>query len=338
MVPDRLLVGERYGLSLGEATRGFLISMQAPGRYSQKYLDDLAFTLSLLNDYALGRDWPPTVDVTTSHVEEFLLALRKRDALFPRLKKKLAASTIETHYRRLKRFFGWLVERDYIDRNPVDLIPHPKIPERVTPAFSEREALAMFELTNPRHARTDDERFRAVRDTAVLMILFDTPARRGELTGLRLGDVDLDEGFIRVVGKGDKERAMPISAVTREGLWAYFQVRAEREPKTDALWTNVVGEAMHPDWVYRFLRRLGKRANIDRVFTHRFRHNFANKWLRSQGGERTLEVLGGWSRIPATYTRSVDAFVAREIHRRISPMASLAETQGVRRGRPPKRA
>ena len=96
--------------------------------------------LHLLLDYAEAQDWPETSQLTASHAEEYLVYLQECPRWFGKRdhhKAPMSASSVETHYRCLKTFFGWLVERGHITKNPLDLIRHPKFEERVIPTVTE---------------------------------------------------------------------------------------------------------------------------------------------------------------------------------------------------------
>ena len=236
--------------------------------------------------------------------------------------RPVSASSVETHYRRLKTFFNWLVQRGYAATNPIDLIQHPRVEERVIPTVADHQILDLLELVDPRHARTAAERFRAFRNRAIIWLLVDTPIRRGELAGLGVDDIDLDAATVKVMGKGQRERLMPLGETSLLALWDYLQVRNSR---LSQLW---LGEHSHPlasQGIYMLLKRLGKRAGIPNLHTHRFRHTFATSYLRSGGAERYLRIIGGWRRIPDTYFRTLDAQDVARAHRQLSPGDRLAQ-------------
>jgi len=235
--------------------------------------------------------------------------------------RPVSASSVETHYRRIKTFFNWLVERGYLATNPVNLIQHPRIEERVIPTVSDHQVLDLLELVNPRHARTVAERLRALRNRAIIWLLVDTPIRRGELAGLSVDDVDLDAGIVKVMGKGRRERLMPLGETSLLALWDYLQVRNSRLLH---LWLDEHGHPLTDQAIYMLLKRLGKRAGISSLHTHRFRHTFATGYLRSGGSERYLRIVGGWRRIPDTYFRTLDAEDVARAHRQLSPGDRLA--------------
>ena len=85
---------------------------------------------------------------------------------------------------------------------------------------------------------------------------------------------------------------------------------------------------MHTDWLYRMLKRLGKRAGVPNLHPHRFRHTFAIKWLEADQPERVLEIEGGWKRIPDTYFATLGEKHAAAAHQRMSPADRLG--QGIR--------
>ena len=211
---------------------------------------------------------------------------------------------------------------------------------RVIPTVSDREIDTLLQLVNPKLFSTPGRRFRALRDRAVLMLWIDTPGRRSELGELTTDDLDLDGARFLVLGKGGRERWMHLGHVGTEVLWDYLQARAQRAARTNALWVDVQGKAMHTDWLYRMLKRLGKRAGVPNLHPHRFRHTFAIKWLEADQPERVLEIEGGWKRIPDTYFATLGEKHAAAAHQRMSPADRLGqgirgyEGRGARQGKP----
>ena len=336
------MVVDLYLFSLREAGKGFLLSLRASNRYAPSYLDSLETALGLLCSYAEEQHWPPARDITTSHIEEYLVYLQTRPRWFGERgsgkPRPVSQGHIETQYRRIRRFFEWLVGRGHIDRNPFELIPHPHVDERVVPTVSEREAHLLLTLVDPKRQTTRSGRFLALRNRAALLLLLDTPGRRNEIAMLRLEDVDLDAGLIRVMGKGRRERAMPLGSAVLESLWEYIQARAATSVRHGFLWVDDGGKPMSAVWLYLMLKRLGERAGVSNLHTHRFRHTYAMAALRGGMFERVLEVIGGWRRIPETYFRTLRTEDAVEEHRRISPADKLQESQraGIGRGRASK--
>ncbi len=143
---------------------------------------------------------------------------------------------INAQYRRLNRFFNWLVERRYADENPLSHIEPPSVDERTVPIVTEGQIRDLLTLADPSIAETPAHRFRLVRDRALLYVFRDTPGRLGEIAKLRLDDVDLTEGTLLVMGKGRKERRMPIGDTARSVIWDYLSgKRVPRAPDRPAV-------------------------------------------------------------------------------------------------------
>ena len=138
-----------------------------------------------------------------------------------------------------------------------------------------------------------------------------------------------------VMGKGGKERYMPIGDTARSVLWEYLQVRSALIPSTNALWVSEQGRSMTAGWLYLMLKRLGKRAGIPGLHTHRFRHSYAVNALRAGMPERILQIIGGCRKIPDTYFMTLDGEDAQQFHRAVSPGDRLS--QGARTGLSKKR-
>ena len=330
------MVSVLHLLSIREGARGFLISFRASNRYSRSYLENLEAALALLAAYAEENHWPPLQQVTTEHLEEYLTYLQDRPKWFGDRSvtdgSHLSQSYIETQYRRLKRFWSWLKERGHAECNILDLIPHPHIDERIIPTVADREATDVLDLVDPRRAQTPKEHFRLVRNRAVLLVLMDTPGRRSEIGLARIDDVDLEAGMLKVMGKGRRERRMPLGAVALEALWVYLQARTTLSSPSRALWVTDGGKSMTAMWLYRMVKRLGERVGISDLHTHRFRHSYATTALRGGMPERILMIVGGWKKIPDTYFRTLNDEDAIEAHRAISPADRLAQN-GLKRGR-----
>ena len=137
--------------------------------------------------------------------------------------------------------------------------------------------------------------------------------------------------MVLVMGKGRRERWMPIGDTAKSALLDYLLEREKLLPNTDALWVSEQGKAILPNGISQILMRLGKRAGIPNLHTHRFRHSYAVNALRSGMPERVLQLVGGWRKIPDTYFRTPGAEDAREFHRQESPGDRLGRAPSSRR-------
>ena len=158
-------------------------------------------------------------------------------------------------------------------------------------------------------------------------------SRLAEIAKLRLEDVDLTTSTLLVMGKGRKERRMPIGDAARSELCDYLQERESLMPRTKAVWVSEHGIALLPKSICQILNRLAKRANIDGVHPHRFRHSYAINALRAGMPEQVLKIVGGWRKIPETYFRTLGEEDAREFHQQVSPGDRLGKPPSARRTR-----
>ena len=100
------------------------------------------------------------------------------------------------------------------------------------------------------------------------------------------------------MGKGRRERWMPIGDAAKSVLLDYLLEREKPLPNTNALWVSEQGKELLPNGIFQILKRLGNRAGIPNLHTHRFRHSYAVNALRAGMPERVLQIVGGWKKIP----------------------------------------
>ena len=259
-----MVVKQVFDHSLRAYGKRFLSSLKASNRYSEGYLVSLETTVGMVAHYAEEQGWPDVQEVTTEHLEEYLSYLQDRTRWFGERTyaepKKLSKGHINAQYRRLNRFFNWLVERGPNDENPMLSISAPKLEEKTVPIITEDQMRDLLTLADPSLARTPAHRFRLVRDRALLYAFWDTPGRLAEIAKLRLDEVDLTNGTLLVMGKGRKERRMPIGDAARSIVWDYLQEREALMPHTKALWVSEQGEALLPNGICQILKRLANRA------------------------------------------------------------------------------
>ena len=333
-----MVVKQVFDLSLRAYGKRFLSSLKASNRYSPGYLASLETTVAMVALYAEEQEWPDVQEITTEHLEEYLSYLQDRERWFGERTyakpQKLSKGHINAQYRRLNRFFNWLVERGPNDENPMLSISAPKLEEKTVPVITEDQMRDLLTLADPSLARTPAHRFRLSRDRAILYAFWDTPGRLAEIAKLQLTDVDLANGTLLVMGKGRKERKMPIGDTARSVMWDYLQEREVLMPRTKALWVSEQGEALLPGGICQILKRLAKRADIEDMHPHRFRHSYAINALRAGMPEQILKIVGGWKKIPETYFRTLGEEDAVEFHRQVSPgdrLGKAASSRGIRR-------
>ena len=128
-----------------------------------------------------------------------------------------------------------------------------------------------------------------MRNTALLLMLRDSPVRRGDLASMTVKGTDLDSGMTLVMGKGRRERWLPLGATATSALWEYIAITRRMTTESDALWVSGQGGATV---LYRTIKRLGEEADIPYLHTHRFRHSYAVNALRAGMSEPMLRLVG----------------------------------------------
>lgn len=204
------------------------------------------------------------------------------------LSERVEPGTVKTRYRGLYRFCVWCVDEDEIAEHPMAKMSSPSLKAKPVPVLSDDELAALMKAC----AGKD---FGARRDEAMTRVLLDCGIRISELCGLRVADLDLDQGTAIVRGKGNKVRAIYFSARTVRALDRYLRARGQhRWAHLDALFLTQRGP-LSPDGARERISILGARAGIEHLHPHRFRHTFAHDFLMAGGQERDLKRLAGWS-------------------------------------------
>jgi site-specific recombinase XerD len=196
--------------------------------------------------------------------------------------------TVKVRYRGLHRFCSWLVDEGEITTNPMATLSPPTLKMKPVPVVSDDELVALLKACNGRE-------FADRRDEALIRLLLDCGVRISEACGLRVDDLDLDQGLAIVKGKGSKVRPVYFSARTTRALDRYVRMRAQhRWAHIDALFLTQRG-ALSADGARDRVKLRGQLAGIEDLHPHRFRHTFAHDFLMSGGQERDLKRLAGWS-------------------------------------------
>jgi integrase/recombinase XerD len=287
--------------TLGDTLREYRVCSKAEGK-SSKTIRSTTQAVGYFADF-LG-DVNEVSKVGAKDLRAFITALRekKRWSNHPtnRSDRLLSPFSIASYVRSIRAFWSWLERERYIWENPLRKVRVPKCPERIVPAVSPKELALIIR-------QIDASRTAGYRDYCVLLTLVDTGVRISELTQLKLEDVHLEENCIKVVGKGGRERIVPIgNRVSR--VLAKWLVKYRPDNHDGFLFTTVDGSRLMPERIEHALARYSIQALGTRVHPHQLRHTSAVEWLRGKGDPIYLQRLLGHRQLPTTriYVNLVD--------------------------------
>ncbi len=213
------------------------------------------------------------------------------------LYRKLAPSSVGRKVSSIKSFFKFLSSRKMVSENPAALLRAPKLPKKLPKFLTPDDAVGLMTLP-------DADTAKGRRDIAILELLYGAGLRVSELASLDLGNLDLDERTVRVLGKGRKERIVPLGRHARTSLARWLEVRASfgRDgPKEDALFTNASGARLSVRSVQRLVKRMTSLLGTsDGVGPHALRHSYATHMLASGAGLREIQELLGHASLRTT--------------------------------------
>ncbi len=248
--------------------------------------------------------------IKPTDLREYILSMRLRG-----LKSRSCSRAMIS----LRGLYKYLIKQGYLESSPCSLIDLPKEPRRLP------QYLSIAEVDELLRASSKDEK-NSLRDKAMIELLYATGLRVSELTGLRLNDINLQKGYIRAIGKGEKERLVPIGEVAMKCLQAYIE--GEREGKLKGrgtskyLFITRLGSAMTRQNYWLIIKKMALVAGIEknRVKPHILRHSFATHLLERGADLRSVQEMLGHSDISTTqiYTH-VRAERLKQLHKKAHP-------------------
>ena len=194
-------------------------------------------------------------------------------------------------------FYRFLLYHNYIEQDPSELLETPKKEQRLPEVLSLEEIERMI-------AQIDMSKAEGHRNRAIIEILYGSGLRVSELVNLRLGDIYIVEGYIRVCGKGNKQRLVPISqeAMTWSAYWLEDRHALDIKPEaTDIVFLNRYGRQLTRAMIFTIVKRLAEQADIHKTISpHTLRHSFATHLLQNGADLRIIQQLLGHETIGTT--------------------------------------
>lgn len=239
--------------------------------------------------------------------QNYLTALQSRG---------LSARSRARRLSALRQFFRFLQREERLPTNPVELLDSPRLPLKLPQVLNEQEVAALLGAVDPSTPQGQ-------RDAALLEVLYATGLRVSELVGLTLKQVDLRRGVVRPLGKGHKERLVPMVPQAVEKLKLYLKegrpqlLKGKNSPY---LFVNQRGSGLSRQGFWKILQRHARVAGLGRISPHTLRHSFATHLLGRGANLRVLQLLLGHADLATTqiYTH-LDAERLKSAHKKAHP-------------------
>jgi integrase/recombinase XerC/integrase/recombinase XerD len=278
--------------------------------------------LSYFHSYLREHGLPDTLGSLNIRVaRDFVLYLQTkkkwdRHPYIPSNGRNLAAISVENYVRALRAFFNWLHMEGYTAENILGQLKPPKVPQKMVQVLTQEEISRILSCI-------DHDMATGCRDLAIIVTFLDTGVRLSELTGLQMCDAHIDQGYLKVMGKGSKERMVPIGNTARKALQRYI-FRFRPEPiyeDQDHLFLTLDGKPMSGNGVKLMFQRLARKSGVKRLHVHLCRHSFATNYLVNGGDIFSLQQILGHTSLEMVkrYVTLASAQV-RVQHRKFSPM------------------
>ncbi|WP_296637071.1 site-specific tyrosine recombinase XerD [Polaribacter sp.] len=229
---------------------------------------------------------PITID--KDNLQDFLYEIAKE--VNPRSQARIISG--------LRSFFEYLVFEDYRNTNPTILIESPKIGRKLPDTLSEKDINSLISSIDLSHPQGE-------RNRTIIETLYSCGLRVSELINLKISDLFFDEGFIKVVGKGNKERFVPIHNTAKKYITFYItKLRTQVAPKKgfeDTLFLNRRGNALTRQMIFTIIRQLAEKINLDKkISPHTLRHSFATHLIKNGADLRAIQQMLGHESITTT--------------------------------------
>lgn len=211
----------------------------------------------------------------------------------------------------IKSFYNFMAAGGEVESLPTEFVSAPKFGRHLPDCLTTEDVDRII-------AAIDCSTVKGLRDSAMLEVLYSCGLRVSELTALRLGDLFFGEGYIRVVGKGDKQRIVPISDAARDKIEMYLDERRGVRTSDDVLFLNNRGGRLTRVMVFTVIRQAAERAGVEkRISPHTFRHSFATHLLSGGASIRQVQEMLGHENISTTeiYTHLDDERLRTTIER-----------------------
>jgi len=222
------------------------------------------------------------------HVRSWIVSL---------MEGEMSPKSINRKISTLRSFFNFLRKKEMIENSPMHKIIAPKIGKRLPKHLSEENMIDMEEIIDT------EQSFTSYRNRLIIAILYNTGIRRSELINLTEANTDTRNHYIKVLGKGNKERQIPITKALGQQIESYRALKSEEfsDLQTNVLLVTDKGKILYPRFVYNVVQRfISKVSTIDQKSPHILRHSFATHLINNGAELNAIKELLGHANLSAT--------------------------------------
>lgn len=299
--------GRKLDIDLKTAIQQFLIDQELKGNTDKTIL----FYEKSLNYFVefIGSD-SKVKEIQLGDLKKYQFKIKNRQRYEnhpykPTVGKPIASVSVQTYIRALRSFLKWLYEEGYIPEDYTARFKLPKATKKAIEILSDDEITAVLKGT-----KTTSEL--GLRNHCICSLMLDCGLRVNEVISLETDNVHIAQGAVKVLGKGQKERIVPLGIYTKKHLLKYISCyRSMPIYETKRLFLDKECKAMSSNALKMFFARLRKKTRIDRLHPHILRHTFATKYLMNGGdifslqqilGHTSLEMVRRYSHLASAYT------------------------------------
>ncbi|SNS03045.1 integrase/recombinase XerC/integrase/recombinase XerD [Anaerovirgula multivorans] len=248
------------------------------------------------------------IDIEISDIKAYQIFLSSKQVdnhFNNNIEKQISKKTIQTYIKHVRVFMNWLYAESYIQEDIGSKIKLPKAPNKVIEILSEDEISILYKAIN------DNTEF-GLRNKCMISLMLDSGLRRDEVLTLGIDNVHFTQNVIKVKGKGEKDRIVPMGLYTKKLLFKYLNgYRPMPDYPTNLIFMSQEKTPVSKDVVKMLFARLKKKTGIKRLGPHLFRHTFATRYLMNGGdsfglqmilGHSTLEMTRRYSHLASAYT------------------------------------
>ena len=275
-------------MSWKQSIKEFKSYLKIERSLSDNTIDSYLRDVQKLAKFSVDKDLNE-LKITKSEIKEFILSINK-EGISARSQSRIISG--------IKAFYKYLILEDYITVNPIELIESPRIGMKLPDTLSVSEIDSLISAIDLSHPQGE-------RNRAILEVLYSCGLRVSELTNLKLSNIRFKEGYVKVVGKGNKERFAPIGGIAIKFLKIYLkEIRTHQDIKKgseDIVFLNRRGKQLTRVMIFTIIKDLSIKIGMKKkISPHTFRHSFATHLIEGGADLRAIQEMLGHESITTT--------------------------------------